>query len=83
MRKYNISENLVRTIEQLYGKATSAVQMTVRMVQNKSRRKARMSSITHTLQHFFLERIIPDAPEEHDGNVSIGGRNIIGGLPMT
>ena len=27
MRKYNISENLVRTIEQLYDKATSAVQM--------------------------------------------------------
>ena len=28
MRKYNISANLVRTIEQLYDKATSAVQMT-------------------------------------------------------
>ena len=27
MRKYNISANLVCTIEQLYGKATSAVQM--------------------------------------------------------
>ena len=27
MRKYNISANLVRTIEQLYDKATSAVQM--------------------------------------------------------
>ena len=27
MRKYNISANLVRTIEQLYNKATSAVQM--------------------------------------------------------
>ena len=27
MRKYNISTNLVRTIEQLYDKATSAVQM--------------------------------------------------------
>ena len=27
MRKYNITANLVRTIEQLYDKATSAVQM--------------------------------------------------------
>ena len=27
MRKYNISANLVRTVEQLYDKATSAVQM--------------------------------------------------------
>ena len=28
MRKYNIKANLVRTIEQLYEKATSAVQIT-------------------------------------------------------
>ena len=34
-----------------------------------------MSSVTHTLQH-FLERIMSDALEEHDGKVSIGGRNI-------
>ena len=34
-----------------------------------------MSSITHPLQH-FLERILSDALEEHDGKVSIGGRNI-------
>ena len=55
MRKYNISANLVRTIEQLYDKATSAVQMNGsigEMVQNNSRSKARMSSVTHPLQHF-------------------------------
>ena len=117
MRKYNINANLVRTIEQLYDKATSAVQIngsigwlvgcfgfngplrqyfslyravshregdrreridesknvqttptaptastvgpcpTViqfsrRMVQKNSRSKARMSSVTHPLQHF-------------------------------
>ena len=34
-----------------------------------------MSSITHSLQHFF-ERIMYDALEEHDGKVNIGGRNI-------
>ena len=47
--------NLVRTIEQLYDKATSAVQMNGkhrRMVQNNTRSKARMSSVTHPLQHF-------------------------------
>ena len=43
-----------------------------RMVQNNSRSKARMSSVTHPLQHFF-ERIMSDALEQHDGKVSIGG----------
>ena len=55
MRKNNISANLVRTIEQLYDKATSAVHdkwQHRRMVQNSSRSKARMSSVTHPLQHF-------------------------------
>ena len=32
MRKYNISSNLVGTIEQLYAKALSAVQMNSSMV---------------------------------------------------
>ena len=41
------------------------------MVQNNSQSKARMSSL-----HIFLERIMSDALEEHDGKVSIGGRNI-------
>ena len=54
MRKYNISANLVRTIEQLYDKATSAVQMNGSIGEwfRTSRSKARMSSVTHTLQHF-------------------------------
>ena len=46
-----------------------------RIVQNNSRNKARMSSLTHPLQH-FPERITSDALEEHDRKVSIGGRNI-------
>ena len=54
MRKYNISANLVRTIEQLYDKATSAVQMNGNIGEwfRTSRSKARMSSVTHPLQHF-------------------------------
>ena len=45
------------------------------MLQNNSRSKARISSVTHPLQH-FLERIMYVALEEHDEKVSIGGRNI-------
>ena len=35
-----------------------------------------MSSVTHPLQ-LFLERIMSNALEEHDGKFSVGGRNII------
>ena len=55
MRKYNISANLVRTIEQLYDKATSAVQMNGSIgewFRTTVGSKARMSSVTHPLQHF-------------------------------
>ena len=78
MRKYNIGANLVRTIEQLYDKATSAVQIygsigewfrtTVGVRQE--------CLLSPTLFNIFLERIMSDALEEHDGKVSIGGRNI-------
>ena len=36
-----------------------------------------MSSVIHLLQYvnIFVERIMCDALEEHDGKVSIGGRN--------
>ena len=44
------------------------------MVQNNNRSKARMSSVTHLLQHFLKQ--MSDALEEHDGKVSIGDRNI-------
>ena len=42
---------------------------------NNSLSQARMSSFTHPLQH-FLERIMSDALEEHDGTFSGGGRTI-------
>ena len=35
-----------------------------------------MVSFVPTLINIFLERIMSDALEEHDGKVSIGGRNI-------
>ena len=34
-----------------------------------------MSTLTHPLQH-ILERVMTDALEDHEGNVSIGGRTI-------
>ena len=70
------SANLVCAIEQLYDKATSAVQMNHgRMVQNNNgvRQGCLLST---TLFSIFLERIMSDALEEHDRKVSIGGRNI-------
>ena len=41
------------------------------MVHNNSRSKARMASVFN----IFLETIMSDALEEHDGKVNIGGRN--------
>ena len=46
-----------------------------KMVKHNSRSEAVMSSVPHSLQHFFLKRIMSDALEEHDEKVSIGGRN--------
>ena len=74
MGKYNISANLVRTIEQLYDKATSAVQMNGSIGEwfrtTVGVRKGCL--LSSTLFNIFLS----DALEEHDGKVSIGGRNI-------
>ena len=61
---------LVHTIEQLYDKATSAVQM------NGSIGEWFRTTVSPTLFNIFLERIMSDSLAEHDGKVSIGGRNI-------
>ena len=78
MRKYNISANLVRTIEQLYDKATSAVQMNGSTGEwfRTTVGERQGCLLSPTLFNNFLERIMSDALEEHDGKVSIGGRNI-------
>ena len=77
-RKYNISANLVRTIEQLYDKARSAVQMNGSIGEwFRTTVGVRQGCLlSPTLFNIFLERIMSDAQEEHDGKVSIGGRNI-------
>ena len=78
MRKYNSSANLVRTTEQLYDKATSAVQMNGSIGEwFRTTVGVRQGCLlSPTLFNIFLERILSDALKEHDGKVSIGGRNI-------
>ena len=75
MRKYNISANLVPTIEQVYDKATSAVSIGEWFRTMVGVRQGCL--LSPTFFKIFLERIISDALEKHDGKVSIGGRNII------
>ena len=78
MRKYNISANLVRTIEQLYNKTTSAVQMngSIGELFRTTVGVRQGCLLSPTLFNIFLERIMSDALEEIDGKVSKGCRKI-------
>ena len=78
MKKYNISANLIQVIKNLYNKATSAVlfngsigdwfRTTVGVRQG--------CLLLPTLFNMFLERIMTDALEDHEGTVNSGGRTI-------
>ena len=78
MKEYNISTNLIHVIKNLYDKATSAVlfngsigdwfRATLRVRQG--------CLLTPTFFNIFLERIMTDALEDHEGTVSIGGITI-------
>ena len=55
---YNNNANLIRVIENLYNKATSAVYLNGenrRLVQNHSRSQTRLSALTDPFQHLLRE----------------------------
>ena len=78
MRKKNINASIIRAIENLYDKAHSAVlfngstgewfRTTVGVPQG--------CLLSPTLFNTFLERIVCEALDDHEGSVSIGGRLI-------
>ena len=77
MKKY-ISTNLIRVIKNLFDKATSAVLFSG-SVGNWFRTTFGVRQgclLSPTLFNIFLERIMADTVEEHEGTVSIRGRAI-------
>ena len=77
MKKYNISANLIRVIKNLYDKATSAVLFNSSMGDWFRTVGARQGCLlSPTVFNIFLQMIITDASEDHEGTVSIGGRTI-------
>ena len=78
MKKHNINANLIRVIKNLYDKATSAVIFT-RSIGDCFRTTAGVRQgclLSPTLFSILLERIMTDAPEAHEGTVSIRGNTI-------
>ena len=79
MRKYNINASIIRASENLYDNAQSAAlfnsskgewfRTTVGIRQG--------SLLSPTLFNIFLQRIMCEALDDHEGSVSIGGRLII------
>ena len=77
-KNYNISANLIRVIKNLNDKVTSAVLFNS-SIGDCFRTTAGVRQgclLSPTLFNIFLERIIIDALEGHEGTVSIGGRAI-------
>ena len=78
VQKYDVSTNLIRVIKNLYDMPTSAV-----LFNNSIRDWFRTTAgvrqgclLSSTLFNIFLERIMTDALEDHEGTVSIGGKTI-------
>ena len=78
MKKFNIRTNLIQVIKNLYNKATSAALFNSSIGDwFRSTAGARQGCLlSPTLFNIFLERIMTDALEDHEGIVSTGGRTI-------
>ena len=78
MKLYNINASLIKVIDSLYSKAISAVYYNG-SVGEWFRTTAGVRQgclLSPTLFNIFLERIMTDALQNHEGSVSIGGRTI-------
>ena len=78
MKKYNISTSLIRVIKNLYDKATSAILFNS-SIRDWFRTTAGVRQgclLSPTLFNIFLERIMTDILEDHEGTFSTGGRTI-------
>ena len=75
---YNINDNLITTIECLYNKTISAVYHDSNITEwFRTTIGVRQGCLlSPTLFNIFLERIMADALEDHEGTVSIGDRTI-------
>ena len=78
MKKYNISANLIRVIKSLYGKATSALLLnsSIGYWYRTTVGVRQRCLLSPTLLNIFLERIMTDALEDHEGTVSTVGKTI-------
>ena len=78
MKKYNISANLIRAIKTLCDKATSAFLFSS-SIEDWFRTTAGVRQgclLSPTLFNIFLERIMTEALEDHEGTVCTGGGTI-------
>ena len=79
MKKYNISANPIRVIKHLYDKATSAILFNG-SIGNWFRTTVGVRQgclLSPKLFNIYLEKVMTEALEDHEGIVSIGGRTII------
>ena len=78
MRRYNITADIIRVVQSLHEKATSAVLINGTLADwFRTTICVRQGCIlSPTLFNIFLEEIMTEALEKHHGTVSIGGKTI-------